>query len=84
MSAGSAQIGKPAPDFACQALVDGEFKTVKLRYEILKNVCKISTPPKRIRIPGIGTPAFGFFQRTPFFRHSLISWRRLSCLNLFI
>jgi len=34
MSAGSAQIGKPAPDFACQALVDGEFKTVKLRYEI--------------------------------------------------
>merc|ERR1712228_33069 len=30
MSAGSAQIGKPAPDFACQALVDGEFKTVKL------------------------------------------------------
>merc|ERR1712227_649125 len=30
MSAGNAQIGKPAPDFACQALIGGEFKTVKL------------------------------------------------------
>ena len=32
MSAGDAQIGKAAPDFDCQALVNGEFKNVKLRY----------------------------------------------------
>merc|ERR1712227_483512 len=30
MSAGNAQIGKAAPDFDCQALVNGEFKNVKL------------------------------------------------------
>ena len=31
MSAGDAKIGAPAPAFDCQALVDGEFKNVKLR-----------------------------------------------------
>jgi hypothetical protein len=31
MSAGDARIGFPAPEFACQALVDGDFKEIKLR-----------------------------------------------------
>lgn len=39
MSAGDAHIGKAAPDFACQALVDGDFKTVKLRYDIILCYC---------------------------------------------
>uniref|UniRef100_A0A915HTR4 thioredoxin-dependent peroxiredoxin n=1 Tax=Romanomermis culicivorax TaxID=13658 RepID=A0A915HTR4_ROMCU len=30
MSCGIARIGKPAPDFECQAVVDNDFKTVKL------------------------------------------------------
>jgi len=30
MSSGEAQIGAPAPQFTCQALVDGEFKSVSL------------------------------------------------------
>lgn len=30
MSAGKAQIGKPAPEFQATAVVDGQFKEVKL------------------------------------------------------
>lgn len=30
MSSGNAQIGKPAPDFKATAVVDGQFKEIKL------------------------------------------------------
>ena len=30
MASGEAQIGKPAPEFTCGALVDGEFKSISL------------------------------------------------------